>query len=479
VFQIQWHERLCINCLKCVEVCPRENLTIYRGMPAQAKVNTCTGCGYCTMSCPSGSIYHVTLQKSYWGSWNPSLRNQAYRVAKTGKYVIEGKGSTRSFLNWDDLIFLPGQLARPPPLDDEPVDTTVTIGPRALRPLTLKTPIMVGAMSFGSLSVEAKTALAMGAAQAGSMSNTGEGGMHPREREHALYLALQYSTGRFGVGTEDIKKADMIEIKIGQGAKPGLGGHLLADKITPEIARVRNLIEPGARFRPGENAISPSRHMDVHEITDWKKRVSELREITGGVPIAMKIAGGHVEEDLALLVQAEPDVIVVDGGEGGTGAAPAIAKDHAGLPLVYFLTRTIDFLEREGLRDRFTLIAAGGLKGPADFAKALALGADAVYSAGWLKFGLGCVYCRCCETGRCPTGITTQDPALRRRLVVEERAWEVENLIRVGTNEIARVCRLCGVGSVNDLDSDSLVSLSERMEKASGIPAAYRKGPSS
>ena len=476
MFQIQWNERLCINCLKCVEVCPRENLTAYRGMPAQGKLNTCTGCGYCTMTCPSGSIYHVTLNRDYWGAWNPSLRNHAYGIAKSGKYVIEGKGSARKFITWDDLIFLPGQLARPPLLDNEPVDTTVTIGPRSARPIKVDTPILVGAMSFGSLSIEAKTALAMGAAEAGSMNNTGEGGMHPKEREHARYLALQYSTGRFGVGTEDLKRADMIEIKIGQGAKPGLGGHLLADKITPEIARVRNLIEPGARFRPGENAISPSRHLDIEDIQDWRQRLEDLREATGGVPIAMKIAGGHVEEDLSLLVEADPDIIVVDGGEGGTGAAPTIAKDHAGLPLVYLLRRTVDFLEDKGLRDRFTLIAAGGLKGPADFAKALALGADAVYSAGWLKFGLGCVYCRCCETGKCPTGITTQDSALRQRLVVKDRAREVANLLRVGTNEIAKVCRLTGSRSLSELDQASLVSLSEEMEGASNISMAYERG---
>ncbi len=474
MFQIQWHERLCIDCLKCVDVCPRNNLTDYRGIPAQAKINSCTGCGYCTMSCPSGSIYHVTLSKDYWGSWNPQLRNQTWQMAKTGKYVVEGKGSDRAFLNWDNLIFLPGQLARPPLLDNEPVDTSVVIGPRAKKPITLQTPIMIGAMSFGSMSIEAKTALAIGATTAGSISNTGEGGMHPEERKHAHFLTLQYSTGRFGVASDDLKRADMIEIKLGQGAKPGLGGHLLADKITPEIARVRNLIEPGARFRPGENAISPSRHLDIQDMAGWKKRVAELRDVTGGVPIAMKIAGGQVERDLELLLQADPDVIVVDGGEGGTGAAPTIAKDHAGLPLVYLLKRTLAFLEQKGVRDRYTVIAAGGLKGPADFAKALALGADAVYSAGWLKFGLGCVYCRCCETGKCPTGITTQDPTLRKRLVVEQRGQEVANLLKVGTNELAKLCRMCGVDSVHKLDTSCLRALSEELGKAAGIAMAYQ-----
>lgn len=474
MFQIQWHERVCINCLKCVEVCPRENLTVFRDMPVQAKLNTCTGCGYCTMICPSGSIYHVTLKDSYWGSWNPQARNDAWRIAETGRYIIEGKGTDREFLNWDNLVFLPGQLAHPPLLESELVNTEVIIGPRAERSFKVETPVLIGAMSFGALSVEAKEAIALGASSVGSMTNTGEGGMHEREREAARFLALQYSTGRYGVGQDDLKRADMIEIKIGQGAKPGLGGHLLADKITPEIARVRNMIEEGARFRPGENAISPSRHLDINSPDDLKERVEELREITGGVPIALKIAGGYVEEDLDIVIHADPDVIVVDGGEGGTGAAPLIAKNHAGLPLIYLLSRTVAYLKKKDLRKRYTLIAAGGLKGPSDFAKALALGADAVYTAGYVKFGLGCVYCRSCETGRCPAGITTQDPVLRRRLDIELRAGHVENLLKVSTNEIAKLCRLCGCNSIASLGPRHMRALSSDLADAAGVPTAVK-----
>ncbi len=475
MFQIQWHERLCINCLKCVDVCPRSNLREYRGMPTLGKVNSCTGCGHCSASCPSGSIYHVTLEKDYWGSWNPEIRDNAMQMAATGKYVVEGKGSDRSFLNWDNLIFLPGQLKNPPLLDDEPVDTRVTIGPRATRPLTLKTPIMIGAMSFGSMSIEAKMALALGASAVGSMSNTGEGGMHEKERQSADKLTLQYSTGRFGVDQQDLQQADMIEIKIGQGAKPGLGGHLLAEKITPEIAKVRNLIEKGTRFRPGENAISPSRHLDINSPDELKDRVDQLRQVTDGVPIGIKIAGGHVEEDLDIIIHADPDVIVVDGGDGGTGAAPAIAKNHAGLPLAYLLPRTIQYLEKRGVREQYSVIAAGGLKGVSDFAKVLALGADAVYTAGFVKFALGCVYCRSCASGRCPVGITTQDPVLRRHLNVERRAKEVKNLLGVATNEIARLCRLCGCRSVGELAPGHLRALREDIGRATGISMAYER----
>lgn len=473
MFQIQWHERLCINCLTCVNVCPRKNLTVHRNMPAQAKVNTCTGCGYCTSVCPSGSIYHVTLNTDYWGAWNPKIRDHAFHMAETGKYEVGGKGSDRTFLNWDNLIFIPGQLHVKPLLDSEPVNTRVTLGARSRRPIHLTTPIMVGAMSFGSLSIEAKEALALGATAYGSISNTGEGGMHERERAASRYLTLQYSTGRFGVDQEDLKKADMIEIKLGQGAKPGLGGHLMADKITPEIARIRNINEAGSRFRLGENAISPSRHLDIHSTKDLKDRVALLREITEGVPIALKIAGGHVERDLDAVIEADPDIIVVDGGEGGTGAAPTIAKDHAGLPLIYLLTRTVRYLTAKGVRDRFSLVAAGGLKGPADFVKAMALGADAVYSSGFLKFALGCVYCRSCETGRCPVGITTQDPDLRARLDVPRRAKAVENLFRVATNEMAKMARITGCDDLGALNGDHMRALSVEISQCTGIPMAW------
>ncbi len=474
MFQIQWHERLCINCLKCVAVCPRGNLTSYRQMPTLAKVNTCTGCGYCSQTCPSGSIYHVTLNTDYWGSWNPEIRNNAFKMAQTGKYIVDGKGTSRSFLNWDNLIFRPGQLHNPPLLESDPVHMEVILGPGAAKPITLKTPIMIGAMSFGSLSIEAKVALARAATAVGSISNTGEGGMHEKEREAARYLTLQYSTGRFGVGQDDLKKADMIEIKVGQGAKPGLGGHLLADKITPEIARVRNMLEGGTRFRPGENAISPPRHLDIHSPKELEQRVSDLRDISGGVPIAIKIAGGNVEEDLDIVIAAGPDVIVLDGSEGGTGAAPSIAKNHAGLPLAYFLPRAISHLKKRGVRDQFTLIAAGGLKSAADFAKVLALGADAVYTAGYVKFGLGCIYCKSCESGKCPTGITTQDPTLRKRLVVEKRAVEVENLMRVAHNEIAKLCRMCGCESLRDLGPEHLFGLSTEIVAATGVQPAWQ-----
>ncbi len=474
MFQIQWHERVCINCLKCVEVCPRDNLVTYRQKPTLAKVNTCTGCGYCSQSCPSGSIYHVTLNNDYWGSWNPEQRDNAFKMSQTGEYLVTGKGTDRKLLNWNNLVFLPGQLENPPRLESESVDMEVVIGPRAKKPVYLKTPLMLGAMSFGALSIEAKTALARASTALGTIANTGEGGMHDLERKEAKLLTLQYSTGRFGAGREYIEQADMIEIKIGQGAKPGLGGHLLADKVTPEIARVRDLLDEKSRFRPDVNAISPPRHPDIDSPEELRRKVDELREISGGAPIAIKIAGGNVEADLDIVVAAGPDVIVVDGGEGGTGAAPAIAKNHAGLPLPYFLPRVIKYLEKLGVREQFTLIAAGGLKGAADFAKVLALGADAVYTAGFAKFGLGCVYCRSCESGRCPTGITTQNPILRQRLVVDERALKVENLLRAAHNEIAKLCRLCGCTGIKDLNPNHLRALTPDIQTATGIKPAWQ-----
>ena len=199
--------------------------------------------------------------------------------------------------------------------------------------------------------------------------------------------------------------------------------------------------------------------------------------MTNGVPIGIKIAGGNIENDLKIVVKVDPEVIVVDGGEGGTGAAPTIAKDHAGLPLPFILPRVINYLKKRKVRDRYTLIAAGGLKGPEDFVKALALGADAVYSSGYFKFALGCVYCRSCESGKCPTGITTQDPALRKRLNVDERSKHVENLLKISTHEIAKICRLTGCNDVNKLDFSYMRSLNSETAEITGVPLANKVDP--
>lgn len=396
------------------------------------------------------------------GNWDTKSIMMIMEMAKTGHYSLQGKGTTRSFPNMDDLLFLPAQIFRLPLMDDEPVECSVTLGKKAEKPVIAATPILNAGMSFGALSKEAKMALALGSDKAGGVANTGEGGMLDEERELARHITLQYSTGRFGISVERLKLADMIEIKISQGAKPGMGGKLPGAKVTEEIARIRQI-------KPGVTAESPARHPDICSPFELSEKIGYLREVTGGKPIALKMVGGHLEQDLAEVFNQPhvPDVLVVDGSEGGTGAAPVFTKDHVGLPLVYTLSKAARFIEENRLKDQVTLIATGGLRHSMDATKAIALGADAVYMGGALKIALGCRYIKECHKGTCPYGIATQDPVLRKRLNVDEKAEAVANFISAATEEIKSIARICGKNNIHKLDRNDLASLTSKMARIS------------
>ena len=318
---------------------------------------------------------------------------------------------------------------------------------------------MIGAMSFGALSKEAKTALAKASTIAGTTENTGEGGVLPEERQYAKTLIIQYSTGRFGITEEILKRADAIEIKIGQGAKPGQGGLLPADKVTEDIARVRNV-------PIGKDVHSPPAHPDIFSIDDLKKKVKWLRELTGGKPIIIKLGAGDVENDVKLAMKAEPDVIAVDGMEGGTGAAPKIMLDDFGIPALAALVKA----RRAMGKSKQELIIAGGLSKGADVAKALALGADAVYMAMPCLVAMGCIYCKLCYKGRCPQGITTQDPELRARLVIDEAAGKVANFLNACNEEAKMAAAACGKRNIHELNREDLRSLSSLVKEVTEIP---------
>lgn len=257
----------------------------------------------------------------------------------------------------------------------------------------------------------------------------------------------------------------MIEIKISQGAKPGMGGKLPGAKVTAEIAAVRQIPQ-------GKISQSPAVHQDIKNAKDLSAKILELRRLTGGKPVALKFVGGHLDNDLTAVFSQDniPDVLVIDGGEGGTGAAPATVKDHVGLPLIYSLPRIADFLDRHDLREQGTLICAGGIRHPGDIAKAIALGADGVYMAGALKIALGCTYLRQCHLGNCPYGIATQDGKLRKRLNVEQGGTRVANFITAATEEVKSIARICGKSSIHDLNRDDLVSLDPELSRITGIP---------
>jgi glutamate synthase domain-containing protein 2 len=385
------------------------------------------------------------------------------RAAKGKPLVSGGRSNKLNKISFDDLVFMPAQLTKKP-IDyfRQKINSETVLGKNAKQPITLSMPILVGAMSFGALSKEAKIAIAKASTIVGTATNTGEGGMLPEERENAKILIAQYSTGRFGVDEEYLKSADAVEIKIGQGAKPGQGGLLPGDKVTEDIAKVRNV-------PMGEDVHSPPCHPDINSTDDLKKRVKWIRELTGGKPIIIKLGAGNVEEDVKLALKADPDVIAIDGMEGGTGAAPRVMLDDFGTPA---LSAVVKARKVMGKNSKVDLIVGGGFNKGADIAKALALGADAVFMSFPLLVAMGCSYCKQCYMGKCPMGVTTQDPELRKRLNVDPAAKNVSNFLNACNEEVKMVAGATGKENVHELNRDDLRSLSLLIEKVTEIPLA-------
>ena len=375
--------------------------------------------------------------------------------------ISSGRSNKWGRVSFDDLVFVPAQLAkRPVDYYREEISSKTIIGKNSKKPIELETPIIIGAISFGAISKEAKIALAKASTIAGTMENTGEGGMLSEEREFSEKLIVQYSTGRFGITEEVLKKADAVEIKIGQGGKPGMGGMLLKEKVTEEIAKIRQV-------EMGKDIHSPAYHLDIKNIEDLRKKVEWLRELTGGIPIIIKLAAGDVENDVKLVVEANPDIIAIDGMEGGTGAAPEVMLNEIGIPTLSGLVKAREILDK--MKAKQELWIGGGLNKGGDFAKALALGADAVFCATSLLVAMGCNYCRLCYLGRCPFGIATQDPELRKRLNIEEASKKVANYIKNSTEEIKIITGACGENNVHNLNKGHLRALNSEIAKITRV----------
>jgi glutamate synthase domain-containing protein 2 len=395
---------------------------------------------------------------------------------KTIQHLAAGKWkenvpmrTERTVPNFDDIYFLPGQLADPPLLDDEPVDTTVVIGPQAARPITLAAPVYISHMSFGALSREAKIALATGAAKFGTMNCSGEGGMLPEERAAAKYYVFEMASGYFGWTEENVKKADAIEIKIGQSAKTGLGGVLPAAKVTAEIAQVRGL-------KPGQDAISPSRFRDLNSVQEMRKRIEWIRSINPGIPVGVKFAASKLEADLAVACELGVDFITIDGRPGGTGAAPKHVKDHIGIPTVYALPRARKWLDDHGM-GHLTLCVTGGFRTPPDIAKAIALGANAVAVATSAMIAIGCQQYRACSSNNCPVGIATQRADLRDRFSIEESSKRLINFLEGTRYQLIEFARMCGRRRLTDLSLTDVVTYNEELAKYTSIRHAAQPFP--
>ncbi len=366
-----------------------------------------------------------------------------------------------SLPKWDDLQFVVGQLASLPLLDDEPVATDLVIGPNAKRPLKLDIPLFVSDMSFGALSEEAKVALARGAEFAGTGICSGEGGMLPEEQSANSRYFYELASARFGFAWDKVEKTQAFHFKGGQGAKTGTGGHLPGEKVKGKIAEVRGLPE-------GKNAISPPRFPDWTEISQYRDFAGEVREKTGGIPIGFKLSAQHIERDIDAALEVGVDYIILDGRGGGTGAAPLIFRDNISVPTIPALARARRHLDSSDSKD-ITLIITGGLRTPADFAKAMALGADGIAVANAAIQAIGCIGMRACHTNNCPVGIATQKPHLRARLPVDLAAERLARFFTASVELMQVIARAAGHRHLGDLQVDDLTTFKRDMADLAGV----------
>ncbi len=365
---------------------------------------------------------------------------------------------------WEDIQFLPAQLASRPLLDDKEVNTKVVIGRLANKPLELAIPVFVSDMSFGSLSKEAKIALSIGAELSGTGICSGEGGMLPEEQANNSRYFYELASGKFGFSWDKVKKAQAFHFKGGQGAKTGTGGHLPGNKVTEEIAKVRDL-------KAGESAISPAAFPDLVTAKDFAEFADEVRSKTGGIPIGFKIAASHIEADIDFAIDAGVDYIILDGRGGGTGSAPTILRDNINVPTIPALARARKHLDKKNA-DHIALIITGGLRVAEDFAKAMMLGADAIAVSNSALQAIGCLGMRACDSNNCPVGIATQKNHLRQRLIIEASANQLHNFLDATGELIKVVARACGHDDISKFSQNDLSTFKLDIHRLTGVKYA-------
>ena len=420
-------------------------------------------------------------------SWTATAIREIYKQAETGGILLTGMGNDKPYpIYWDRMLINASQVTNPSidPLR-EPMELKTFLGrkPEMLKvengklkeklppQLELEVPIMFSAMSFGSISFNACQALAMAASELGIMYNTGEGGLHKNLRKYGKNTIVQVASGRFGVDPEYLNAGAAIEIKIGQGAKPGIGGHLPGEKVTAQISQTRMI-------PLGSDAISPAPHHDIYSIEDLRQLIFSLKEATDyRKPVAVKIAAVHnVAAICSGIARAGADIIVIDGFRGGTGAAPLRIRDNVGIPIEFALAAVDTRLRQEGIRNQVSLVCAGGIRNSADVIKAIALGADAVYIGQAALIAMGCPMCQKCYTGKCNWGIATQDPNLVKRLNPEIAARRLVNLIKAWAHEMKEMLGGMGINAIESLRGNRFmlrgIGLTSRELDILGIKAA-------
>jgi methylamine---glutamate N-methyltransferase subunit C len=406
-------------------------------------------------------IYNT--QKSKWSK--ETLSEIDYK-ATYGKYRIRGCATPRYMPHFEDLMILPSQLTRMP-IDTyrEDCETRTVLGARfATKPLIIETPIMIAGMSYGALSKEAKIALAKASQLVGTVISNGEGGLLPEELENSYRQSIQVLASRMGFSRRNLEVADMLEILCGIGAKPGLSGHLMGEKISKDIALIRQIPE-------GIDLHSHPRAGDAFGADDMVVKMQQIREMTNWeTPIFCKIAAGRVKDDVKIAVKLGYDGIILDGCQGGTGAAPVMASDHLGIPTMPALVQAVRTLEEMGVKEEMSLIISGGITDGSELAKALALGADAVAIGTGAMVAMGCRVCMNCQAGKCAFGIGTQDPELRKKLDIEEAAERVANYIKGMTAEAILLAKAAGKTKLKNLEREDLRALTLEACAMTGVP---------
>ena len=403
---------------------------------------------------------HGTREEPYNALIQSYARDGLTKTGHHGK--VDAMGVPRVDLpDWDDIQLLTAQLHKLPLLDEERVGTDVVIGPNAQKPLRLEIPLFVSDMSFGALSEPAKLALAIGAEKAGTGICSGEGGMLGEEQAANSRYFYELASARFGFAWDKLAGVQAFHFKGGQGAKTGTGGHLPGSKVKGKIAQVRSLNE-------GEAAISPSRFPDWTDVSQIRAFADEVRNRTGGIPIGYKLSAQHIEKDIDAALEVGVDYIILDGRGGGTGAAPIIFRDNISVPTIPALARARRHLDVIGRSD-VTLVITGGLRKPADFIKALAMGADAIALSNAAMQAIGCIAMRACHTNNCPVGIATQKPHLVNRLVVEKSAAQLTNFFKASVELMSVMARACGHDHLSKFSLEDLTTWKKEMADLSGV----------
>ena len=473
-FVIERDDEKCIRCEVCVRQCGFEGHTYYpEDDEVESEDEKCVGCHRCVSLCPTGAltIKQNPLDFRSNANWTPNMIKNLYKQCETGGVLLTGMGNDRPYpIYWDHILLNASQVTNPSidPLR-EPMETRTYLGRKPdsievdfsedgpvlkteLAPqLEISTPILFSAMSYGAISYNTSLTLARTAEAMGTFYNTGEGGLHRNLYKYGKNTIVQVASGRFGVNPDYLNIAAAAEIKIGQGAKPGIGGHLPGEKVGEEVS--------GTRMIPvGTDALSPAPHHDIYSIEDLRQLIYAIKEATEYTkPVSVKIAAVHNSAAIASgMVRAGADIIALDGFRGGTGAAPTVIRNNVGIPIELALASVDTRLRDEGIRNQASLLVAGGFRSSSDVIKAIALGADAVYIGTPALIAIGCHVCQKCYTGKCNWGIATQDPYLMKRLNPDIATRRLSNLIRAWTLEIKEMLGGMGINAIESLRGNRL-----------------------